>query len=83
MRRVVIWLGLGLGVFLSFVFVLVGAVVMMAMSLEMVSHPLDTNLLTWNVYYLDFKRNPVEFYIGCGIVSAGLTFLWFQRRKSN
>lgn len=53
----------------------------MAMCLEIVSRPLETNLPTWRVYYLDFKTNPVEFYIGCGIVSAGLTFLWFQTRS--
>jgi hypothetical protein len=69
-----------LAAFLSFVFVLSGAV-LIARSLEIVSRPFDVNLPTWQVYYLELNRLVVEFYIGCGMVSAGLTFFWIQRRK--
>jgi hypothetical protein len=71
------------GVFLSFIFVLFGIFIMIALDLEIVSHPLGHDLPTWNVYYLDFKGSPIWFYIGCGMVSMGLTFLWLQRRKPN
>lgn len=81
MRRVLIRLGIVVGVFFSFAFILAGAAIMMAMGLELVSRPVDTNLPLWHVYYIDFRTNPFGFYMGCGIVSAGLTFLWLQRRN--
>jgi hypothetical protein len=69
-----------LGAFLSFFFVLFG-VVSMLLGLEVVSHPFDLNP-TWNLYYFDF-RDTRDFYIGCGLISAGLVFFWIQRGESD
>ena len=70
-----------IGVFLSFVFLMFGIAVMMVMNLEVVSRPMDPGLHGWTVYYLDFRSSPIWFYIGCGIVSASLTFFWWKGRK--
>jgi divalent metal cation (Fe/Co/Zn/Cd) transporter len=74
-----------LGAFVSFIVVVVGAVIM-AMELEIISGPVDPNLPALHRYYLDWRAvvgtvNPIMFYVGCGMVSVGLTFFWFQRRK--
>lgn len=69
------------GVFLSVAVVLVGSIILMGMDLEVVSRPLDPNALTWRVYYLGFRNAPNMFYIGCGLVAVGLTFLWFQKQR--
>ena len=66
-----------LGAFLSFFFILFGTYFM---GLQLISRPFDPRFPSWNVYYIDFQ-NPHVFQIGCVMVSAGLTFLWFQRRK--
>jgi hypothetical protein len=55
----------------------------MAMGLEIYSDTPAVNHPAWRLYWLDFKDAPVFFYIGCGMVSAALTFLWFHRRKSD
>jgi hypothetical protein len=69
------------GVFLSVVAVLIGSIILMGMDLEIVSRPLDPNASTWRVYYLDFRNAPNMFYIGCGLVAAGLTFLRCQKQS--
>jgi hypothetical protein len=53
----------------------------MLLGLEVVSHPFDLNP-TWNLYYFDF-RDTRDFYIGCGLISAGLVFFWIQRGESD
>jgi len=37
----------------------------------------------WNIYAVEYGSAPAFFYLGCGMVAAGLTFLWFQRKKSD
>jgi hypothetical protein len=76
-----------LAAFLAFIFFLFG-VVSILRGLEVVSRSVDPNLpgiSPWNLYELDFRSHPyvVDFYIGCGLISASLTFFWIQRRKSD
>jgi hypothetical protein len=69
-----------LAAFFFFFLTLFGAG-LVARSLEIISRPFDLHLPTWQVYYLDIYRGSLEFYAGCVMVSAALTFFWFQRRK--
>jgi hypothetical protein len=69
-----------LGVFVSFAFVLFGTLVMIAMNLEVLSRSLAPEEPTWTIYHLNFISAPL-FYLGCGMVAAGLTFLWLQKKK--
>jgi hypothetical protein len=56
----------------------------MAMGLVVYSDTPSLNHPAWRLYWLDFKDGPrFLFEVGAGIVSAALTFFWFQRRKSN
>jgi hypothetical protein len=69
------------GSFLSFFFALVGTV-FMARGLEVARGPLVPTLSGWNVYHLDLS-DTFQFYLGCAILAASLTFLWSQRCKPN
>jgi hypothetical protein len=79
---ILLWAGRRIGMFVAFVFVFVG-VVWAAMELEVVSRPFEGNA----IYYIDWKslrfsgQSPVFFYMGCGMVAAGLTYLCFQRTR--
>jgi hypothetical protein len=74
-----------LGVFLSFVFILFGTA-MMAMNLEIILRPYP-DFPAWSVYTIEFRsilsNGAPVFHLGWGLVAAGLTFLWFQRKKSD
>lgn len=65
------------GVFLSFFLALFGTV-LMARGLEAVKGPLPINPAE-SLYHLDLA-DTFEFYTGCIIVAASLTFLWAQGR---
>jgi hypothetical protein len=69
------------GSFLSFFFALIG-IVLMARGLEIEIGPLSSNLSGWTLYHLVFA-DTFQFYLGCGIVSASLTFLGSQRCNPN
>ena len=69
-----------LGVFLSFVFALFGTL-QMAMGIEILSKQVAPNEPTWLLHSLEF-RNAQQFYVGCLVVAACLTFLWVQRCKA-
>jgi hypothetical protein len=54
----------------------------MARGLEVARGPLVPTLSGWNVYHLDLS-DTFQFYLGCAILAASLTFLWSQRCKPN
>ena len=61
-----------LGVFVCFFLALFG-VVLLTRSLEIVRGPLPANPSDWSLYHLDLADTS-EFYVGCVIVAASLTF---------
>ena len=70
-----------LGIFASFLFVIVGAVVLMGMNLELFSHPMVGDP-SFRLYDLEFRGSPIFFYIGSAVVASGLTFLWAGRNRN-
>ena len=74
-----------LGVFLSFFFILFGTRLLIPQVIsEIGTHTTDTNSMIIHAsdvtYYITFVGDRA-FTIADAIISAGLTFLWFQRRK--
>jgi len=71
-----------LGAFLSYFFILLGAYII-AVNLQVMSHPDPDSTLPFYYYSIqDHSDNSFNhFMIGCAMISAGLTFLWFQRKK--
>jgi hypothetical protein len=67
------------GVFASCALILVGGIALIGMGIELLSRPLP-EVPDWHIYHLDFFGPPKWFYLGCAMVSAGVTFLWFQKR---
>jgi len=71
-----------LGAFLSFFFILVGIAVM-STNLQVMSHPDPDSTLPFNYYSIRFQNDNGfnKFMNASAMISAGLTYLWFQRRK--
>jgi hypothetical protein len=68
-----------LGVFVSSLLALFG-IVLLTKGLGIVKGPLPPNSSDWVLYHL-YSADTFEFYVGCVIVAASLTFLWAQRLK--
>ena len=71
-----------LGVFLSFFFILFGTYITID-ALQVRSHPDADPTLPFHFYYIEERNynSDMPLLIGCAMISAGLTFLWLQRRK--
>jgi hypothetical protein len=68
-----------LWVFISALTVVAG-VVILAMGIEVLSVPYP-GMPEWRNYHLIFGLSATGFHLGCLMVAAGLTSLWFQRRR--
>lgn len=69
------------GVFLSFILAIFGTI-QMAMGVEILSKPVNSSEATWLLYTLEF-RDAQQFYFGCALLAACLTFLCVHKCKSN
>jgi hypothetical protein len=71
-----------LGVLLSFFFILVG-IAAMSTTLQVMSHPDPDSTLPFKYYSIQFHTDNSlnNFMKASAMISAGLTYLWFQRGK--
>jgi hypothetical protein len=62
-----------LGAFLSFFFILVGIYILTALRVASLPSTIQTT------YFIDIPDRALT--LSCAMISAGLTYFWFQRRK--